>query len=63
MTEEQLADKIELAIRNIPANNPGYISVRNTTLDDQLSRGLLRRVAEVAAAVAHGQDAATPSAK
>lgn len=54
MTEEQLAYKIERAIADIPANNPAYISVRQQTLSDVMSYDLIRKIAKVAAAAAHG---------
>lgn len=47
-----LADRIEARIRDIPASNPGYISVVRETLGAVLSRELLRKIAEEAAIVA-----------
>jgi len=47
-----LADRIEKRIREIPANNPGYISVVQETLGRILAPSLLRRIALEAAAEA-----------
>lgn len=47
-----LADKIADAIAAIPASNPGYISVRQETLGDLLSREVILKIAQVAAATA-----------
>jgi hypothetical protein len=51
MREESmtLADRIERRIRNIPANNPGYISVCPENLGSILSNALLRKIAQEAA--------------
>lgn len=50
MTEQQLTNKIEAAIRDIQASNPSYISVRQETLSDMMSQSLIYRIAKVATA-------------
>lgn len=47
-----LAEKIEAAVRDIPANNPSYISFRQEKLSDVVSRELIKSIAQVAANIA-----------
>jgi hypothetical protein len=47
-----LADRLEKRIREIPARNPGYISVVSETLSNVLSASLIRQIALEAAAEA-----------
>ena len=51
-----LADKIEKAIRAIPAQNPGYISSHSETLGRLLSPAIIREIARVAAKVVEQRD-------
>jgi len=50
-----LADKIEAKIREIPASHGGYITVAPSNLGRVLDGALLRKIAEVAATVANGE--------
>lgn len=52
MTKDQLAEKIEAAIRDIPAASPSYISFRKETLSDVLSGPLIRAISQAAAETA-----------
>lgn len=47
---DTLADRIERRLLNLPANNPGVISFHPTTLQNVMSRELIRRIATEAAA-------------
>lgn len=47
-----LVDRIEKRIREIPASNPGYVSLVREDLGMVLSHDLLRKIAEEAAAEA-----------
>jgi hypothetical protein len=47
-----LSDQIEKRIRDIPASNPGYISLYPETLGSILSPELIREIAKAAAEVA-----------
>jgi hypothetical protein len=60
MTERHLVDQISEAIAVIPANNPGYIAVYQETLGDILSRDVIRKIAQIAAAVASGENVIGP---
>jgi len=55
MTVRTMADKIEDAISAIPASNPMVISPYQKTLGDLLDRNVLRKIAQIAAAVANGE--------
>lgn len=52
MMSDNLIARIEQRIGNIPAHNPGVIDLYPTTLRQQISRELLRKIAEEAAAEA-----------
>lgn len=46
---KSLADRIEARIRQIPARNPVYISMRQETIAETLDSRLIRKIAEAAA--------------
>lgn len=57
MTRRTLAEKIEDAISAIPASNPMVLSLRQRTLGDLLDRDVLRKIAQIAATCANGENA------